>query len=152
MLVRRNAFKPFKHFVAFDNNSAFARASIRQNTAPNRMRVQYCACSFESRNRDVQQSFSRSAAFASDNFAFLINLQYMLAVELAFIQAACRDCEPQRIALYYRAEVAASPKHPAAPVKLSPDLGNLGGKFGKIFCLFFHQSALLLFSTKRSDR
>src|SRR5262249_35907929 len=64
LLMRLNSVEPLQHFVAADFNSSPRRECLRQNIAPDRMRVQYRARQPALDHCNMQECFCRCAASA----------------------------------------------------------------------------------------
>ena len=129
MFVSSNAFKPFEHLVSFDTQAAVRGVSVGENIAPNRMGVQHSASWAKTNHRKVQQRLSRRPAVAFEHIAGAVDLQNVISLKLAFVDAAGGDREAQWLAADDRAEVAAGAENPATVVKVWAQSSKARGRF-----------------------
>src|SRR4051812_17561277 len=123
MLVRRDARQSFQHFVAGDLESG--GTAIRQERAPDRMRVQDGAGTARGEDGVVQPGLGGRSAGPGENDTRSIELENIVRRELALVRAAARDREAQRLARDHRAEVPARAEHPPTRVEAVAGLDDL---------------------------
>lgn len=125
MFVGAHAGKSLQHLVSFDRHALLGRVPFREHGAPNRMRVQYRACSSSANDGEMKQGFSGRMSFSTKHAAIFVNFQDLVASQEAFVQSRRCDRQPQWLSIQDCAEISAGAQGPATRVKTSADLRKL---------------------------
>ena len=126
VLVRRHALEPFEHLVTGDRQATICRVHVRQDRAPDGMRVQYRPGAADACHGNVQQRLGRRPAglFAYDGGA-RPNQNDVVNPDRAFRHRAGGDGQCQRLSRHEDAEVSARPESPSPRVEISTDVAEL---------------------------
>src|SRR5438132_8412068 len=94
----------------------------RKDRAPNGMRVQDSASIHASRDSEMQQGLRGRAAITAHDVGRFVHLQKLLRRKAPLIQSRRSNCQAQRLAGNYRAEVSARAQDPASRVEALSNL------------------------------
>src|SRR5215813_2790617 len=108
MLVRDHAVESFQHLVTLDEEPSLPEMIVRQNRAPDRVRMQHRPRIQTANDRNMEQRFRRWFAprFRHD-LAFGVDLENLFLCQGAFIQGTGGDGEAKWRPAYHAAEVSA---------------------------------------------
>ena len=126
VLVRRHALEPLQHLVAGDGQPSLGRMHVREDRAPDRMRMQNRRGAPAACDGHVQQRFGRgSAGPFVDGGGVRPDEDDVVDPDGAFRDSTGGDGQRQRLARHEGAEVAARPEDPPSRVKIATDLAEL---------------------------
>ena len=132
MLVGGHAIQALQHLVAMDKEAALSAMVVRENCAPHRVCVYNSSGVARTEYFEVKQGFGgRLTRRRADDASAGIHFKNLIGLKASFIHGTRRYREAKRFAFDDRAEIAAGPENPAAPVKIASELGEVFGCLGK---------------------
>src|SRR5271165_5854404 len=129
VFVSRDAGQPFEHFVAFKNEASLGSPAIREQGAPDGMRVQYGASAKLSYGYQMQTRLSRWVSVAMQHRGVAVDFENAGRRKRALVEAARCDGEAQRRIGDFRAEIAACTEDPSAAIEFAANCAERCGGF-----------------------
>jgi len=128
VLMCLHAFESLEHLIARERQTLMRRVQIRENRAPNGVRMQNCAGAADPGHREVQERLGRGPAGTTAGASTArVDDHNVVDPDRAFWHRARGYGQRQRPASDNHAEVAAGPQHPPARVEISTNLAEFPG-------------------------